>query len=84
MKKIELTVRLHDAADAQNDVFDNYVKDLLTEAAHELEEAIGLLCLFDDPHAEKFVMRHSTPLEPFTQGKLHAFITGETVTRQND
>ena len=84
MKEIELTVRLHDAAEFQNVAADEYIRDLLAEAATELEIAIGILDKFDAAHAEKFVMRHSKPLETFTQGKLHAFITGETVTRKND
>ena len=79
MKKIELTVRLHDAAEFQNDAADGYIRDLLAEAATELEIAIGILDKFDAAHAKKFVMRHSTPLP----GKLHASITGETVTRKN-
>lgn len=93
MKKIELNVRLSDAAELIDDVSANLV-DLLDEAVSELEIALDILEDFNDPRAKKFIIRHSTlkegaPLPPSIAGfkrpvKKVAYITGETVTRKND
>lgn len=93
MKKIELNMRMLSAEKLISDVSE-YAVALLSEAAGELEIALDILQDFDDPRAEKFMIRHSTDKEvsPMTpsisefqnHNKLRAYITNETVTRKND
>ena len=94
MKKIELNIRLADASELIKDVADNLSR-LLDEAEIEIELALDILEDFDDPRAKKFIQRHSIPTPPGIAWQpenlagfkvavpLNAFITDETVTREN-
>ena len=76
--KNELRVRLMLAADnLENNGLG--VRALLEEAGNELEAALDILDECDHPKAKAFVMRHSTPMQTESSGKLSAQITGDQV-----
>lgn len=92
MKKIELNMRMADAETLIENVA-YHITSLLSESALEIETALDILQDFDDPRAEKFLIRHSTPKEgaPLPESisdfmrpvTTRMYITGETVTRKN-